>query len=610
MKVLVVDAEGGPLLTLAQDQLELFEVEHVVGTETSLRAAFAKKDFDAVVVSQAMSGLALGRPPELLGELGVVAPCIVAGPESLARVRTMLRALGEPVLPGGEDFHRWVMESGNVGVWVIDERACTRFVNARLAQMFRVPAAEMRGRPVFDFLDEDQHAIVRESAAGFRAGKQSVAEYPYRRPDGTQFVALLESTPLFDTQGHFVGGIAMVIDISDWKAAEAARRASDARVETVEAQLRQSQKLEAVGRLAGGIAHDFNNMLSVILGYGDSLLQRVKDDPEAREDIEEIIAAGRRASELTRQLLLFSRRHLVRLVVVDLAELLAGMEKMLERMVGEDVETIYVPYRGAEPPRVLIDKSGIEMVILNLVVNARDAMPNGGRLTIALQDHGENVALRVQDSGHGMDEATAVRVFDPFFTTKAPGKGTGLGLSTAYGIIEQAGGSIRVDSRMGEGTAFVIELPRAAKDAKSSAPPPASTGRATSRATILLVEDEDQVRAVARRALEKHGHRVIEAASPLEALEWERALTEGEDFDLLLTDVIMPQMSGAELARRLLELRPTLKVVFMSGYTDDHLSAHGVTSASMSYLQKPFTPADLSRKVREVLESGDAPEGR
>jgi PAS domain S-box-containing protein len=593
VKVLVVDVEPGALHAEVVRHLHDLPVEiaSVVACETTLRTALSRRDYCAVVVSRE----AVARTNELLAEVGVDAPCVTATPESLPRVRTMLRALGEPVLPGGEDFYRWVMESGNLGVWVIDASGRTRFVNPALAQMFRTTAGEMKGRSVLEFLDEDQHAIVRQRSVSFKDGQRLVAEYRYRRSDGTYFTGLLESTPLFEA-GTFAGGIAMVMDISEWKAAEDAKRASEERVEAVEAQLRQSQKMEAVGRLAGGIAHDFNNMLSVILGYGDSLLDRLKHDAEALDDMQEILAAGRRASELTRQLLLFSRRHLVERSIVNLAELLAGMEKMLERMVGEDVETVCLPYRGKEPPLVLIDKSGIEMVLLNLVVNARDAMPNGGRLTIALDDRGPTVVLRVLDSGHGMDEATRARAFDPFFTTKAPGKGTGLGLSTAYGIVEQAGGKIHIESAVGEGTVFINELPRATKEGKSSTPPPPSRGRAAPRATILLVEDEDQVRAVARRALERYGHRVIEARTPMEALDKSR------EFELLLTDVIMPQMSGAELARRLLAERPTLKVVFMSGYTDDLLSAHGVESASVSYLQKPFTPADLSKKVREVLE--------
>jgi PAS domain S-box-containing protein len=593
VKVLVVDVEQGTLHADVSRHLHLpVEIASVIAVETALRAALSSHDYRAVVVSRE----AVARTNELLAEVGADVPCITATTESLPLVPTMLRALGEPVLPGGEDFYRWVMESGNLGVWVIDPTGHTRFVNPALAQMFRTTAAEMKGRSVLDFLDEEQRAAARQRAVLFKEGQRLVAEYRYRRPDGTYFTGLLESTPLFDG-GTYAGGIAMLMDISEWKAAEEAKRASEERVEAVEAQLRQSQKMEAVGRLAGGIAHDFNNMLSVILGYGDSLLDRLKHDSEALDDMQEILAAGRRASELTRQLLLFSRRHLVERSIVNLAELLAGMEKMLERMVGEDVETVCLPYRGTEPPLVLIDKSGIEMVLLNLVVNARDAMPNGGRLTIALEERGPSVVLRVRDSGHGMDEATRARAFDPFFTTKAPGKGTGLGLSTTYGIVEQAGGKIHIDSAVGEGTVCIIELPRVTKDAESSTPPPPSRGRAAPRATILLVEDEDQVRVVARRALERYGHRVIEARTPMEALD------KMPDFELLLTDVIMPQMSGAELARRLLADRPTLKVLFMSGYTDDHLSAHGVESASVSYLQKPFSPADLSKKVREVLEA-------
>ena len=500
-------------------------------------------------------------------------------------------------LPAGDGFYRWVMETGNQGVWYIDDKGLTKFANARMAAMLRTTPEEMLGKSVLDFIPPEDHDRLRHAFTEFVERRRSlVREHRYRRADGTHFAAVLESTPCFDEQGKFVGGLAMVMDISAWKAAEEGKRTSDARVEAVEAQLRQSQKMEAVGRLAGGIAHDFNNMLSVILGYGDSLLERVKDDPSAYEDVEEIMAAGRRAAELTRQLLLFSRRHLAQLTVVDLVELLDGMQKMLERIVGEDVETVFVPYRGMSLARVLIDRSGIEMVLLNLVVNARDAMPNGGTLTIALEERGPNVVLRVEDSGHGMDEATKARAFDPFFTTKEAGKGTGLGLSTAYGIVEQAGGTIHIESAPGRGTTFEIAIPRATESFTTSPPPP-SAGPRSSPATILLVEDDDQVRAVARRALERQGHTVLEARSAMEALE-----VHG-DYELLITDVIMPHLSGSELARRLVDRRPELKVVFMSGYTDAQLSPLGVSSASVAYVQKPFTPADLAKKVREVIGS-------
>jgi two-component system cell cycle sensor histidine kinase/response regulator CckA len=380
----------------------------------------------------------------------------------------------------------------------------------------------------------------------------------------------------------------------------------------LEEQLRQSQKMEAVGRLAGGVAHDFNNILSVIMSYAELLLTDTHPGEPMRADIEQIAKAGHRAAALTRQLLLFSRQQVMEPRVLDLNDVLMGMHKMLERILGADVDLVSLP--TSPLGHVRVDPGTIEQVIMNLVVNARDAMPTGGKLTMETdnvvldeayaRDHlgvkpGPHVMLAVTDTGVGMDRATMTRIFEPFFTTKAPGKGTGLGLSTAFGIVHQSGGSIWVYSEPGKGTTFKVYLPRV-DDAVEA--PRAAAPRTDSRGseTILLVEDDDQVRALTRTILGKHGYHVIEARNAGEALL--HAERHPGTIDLLLSDVVMPQMSGPELAKRLASVRPQMKVLCMSGYTDDSIVRHGVLDAHIAYLQKPITPDLLTTRVREVLE--------
>jgi two-component system cell cycle sensor histidine kinase/response regulator CckA len=380
-----------------------------------------------------------------------------------------------------------------------------------------------------------------------------------------------------------------------------------------EEQLRQAQKMEAVGRLAGGVAHDFNNILAVILSYSDLLLDDLGPDDPSRADIQEIAAAGRRAAELTRQLLLFSRQEVLEPRVVDLNGLVAGMDKMLGRIVGEDVAVASM--QGASLPTVLVDAGSIEQVIMNLVVNARDAMPSGGKLTIETSNTildeayarahlgakaGPHVLLAVSDTGIGMDEATRARIFEPFFTTKEKGKGTGLGLSVVFGIVKQSGGSIDVYSEPGKGTTFKVYLPvvaGAAHKVHSLGPRKIPGGSET----ILLVEDDVQVRAVAKAALARHGCRVLAASSVGEAV----ALCETYEgaIDLLLSDVVMPESSGPALAKRLAMLRPRMKILFMSGFTDEAVVRHGLLDGKNPFLQKPFTAETLTRKVRGVLDS-------
>ncbi len=428
------------------------------------------------------------------------------------------------------------------------------------------------------------------------------------RKDGTP-VPVLIGVAMLD----YPRCIGFVADLTERKRAEAGRIAAEESLRRSEEQLRQAQKMEAVGRLAGGVAHDFNNVLTVITGYVELILNDLKPTDPLRADIEEIQTAAERAARLTRQLLLFSRQQVVEPRVVDLHEVLADMERMLQRILGEDVTLVAVPPKA--PGRVKVDPSHIEQVILNLVVNARDAMPTGGQLTIETSNvmldeayalghlptkAGPHVMLAVTDTGCGMDRATLARIFEPFFTTKGPGRGTGLGLSTVFGIVQQSGGNIWVYSEPGKGTTFKIYLPRvdAAVDAaKAEVPAEALRGAET----ILLVEDEVQVRTIVLSLLRRQGYRVLVAQHAGEAL----LLCERHEapIDLLLTDVVMPQMSGPELATRLAATRPAMKVLCMSGYTDDSIVRHGVLDGRIAFIQKPLTPASLARKVREVLDA-------
>ncbi len=409
--------------------------------------------------------------------------------------------------------------------------------------------------------------------------------------------------------------IAFIADLTERKRAEAGRRQAEDALRQSEEQLRQAQKMEAVGRLAGGVAHDFNNVLSVILSYGDFILADLKPTDPLRTDVEEIRKAATRAAGLTRQLLMFSRQQVVEPKVLDLHEVLTGMDKMLQRILGEDVELVSLPPKSIG--RVKADPSHIEQVILNLVVNARDAMPKGGKLTIetgnvVLDDSyalghlptktGPYVMLAVTDTGIGMDRETQKRIFEPFFTTKEMGKGTGLGLSTVFGIVQQSGGNIWVYSEPNKGTTFKVYLPRV-DDEVDVLRPPIAPATLRGSETILLVEDEEQVRVIAMNILRRQGYQVISAQNAGEALLiCERHLG---GIDLLLTDVVMPQMSGPELAKRLSRTRPDMKVLCMSGYTDDSIVRHGVLETGVAFVQKPITPALLSRKVREVLDGED-----
>ena len=379
----------------------------------------------------------------------------------------------------------------------------------------------------------------------------------------------------------------------------------------------QAQKMEAVGRLAGGVAHDFNNMLTAILSYSDMLIEDLPADAPMRLDLEEIRRAGKRASELTRQLLAFSRQQVLQASLIDLNEVVCRTRQMLARVIGEDVSVEIVA--SDEPAVVRADPGQIEQIILNLAVNARDAMPDGGRLTIetstveldagfALRhqdvEPGRYVMLAISDNGMGMTSEVFQHLFEPFFTTKGPGKGTGLGLATVYGIVKQSGGSIWPYSEPGLGTTFKIYLPRVEQpvDARDDGSVSTSGG---GRETILVAEDEPSVREVVSRVLSKRGYRLLLAEDGLAALELGRSSP--EPVDLLLTDLVMPRMRGGELANELQKIRPGLRVMFMSGYTDDSVIRQGILEDGIPFLQKPFSAEALAGKVREVLDAAPIP---
>jgi len=393
----------------------------------------------------------------------------------------------------------------------------------------------------------------------------------------------------------------------------AERERAEAALRKSEEQLRQAQKMEAIGRLSGSVAHDFNNLLSVILSYSDLLLSDLKPIDPLRGDIESIRKAGAKAADLTRQLLAFSRQQVLAPRVVDLNSVLIDSEKMLRRLLGEDIEV--VAHYGRTLSRVKVDPGQIDQVLLNLVINARDAMPSGGKLTIETKEvelddsytsqhfgvaRGPHVMLAVSDTGIGMDPQTQARIFEPFFTTKDIGKGTGLGLSTVFGIVKQSGGHIWVYSEPGGGSTFKIYLP-ATEAEDNEVPKPIEPATLNGTETILLVEDQDEVRRVAQSILRRYGYHVIEARNAGEALlSCER---HPRTIHLLLTDVVMPQLSGRELAERLAAMRPTMKVLYMSGYTENVIVHHGILDSGIAYLQKPIVPELLARRVREVLNS-------
>ncbi len=509
------------------------------------------------------------------------------------------RKRAEQAIRDSEERYRLLFERNLAGVYRMTLVGRIIECNDALARIFGYASQD-------ELLDRDMAVLypdARQRRAFFDAllRERSLANHEMRgeRKDGAAAWTLQSAALLADEGAGEVLVEGTVIDVTE-------RR-------RLEEQLRQSQKLEGIGQLAGGIAHDFNNLLTTVLGYSDMALAQLSPHDPIREDIAEIRRAGERASNLTRQLLAFSRKQVFEPRVIDLNALLADSVRMLSRLIGEHIrlDTALEPALG----NIRADPGQVEQVVVNLVVNARDAMPDGGTLTLRTENAdvdegnrrrhfgaapGRYVVISVSDTGVGIDAETQKRIFEPFFTTKETPRGTGLGLATVYGIVNQSGGQIFVESAPGRGASFVIYLPRVEEEVAAASPPSAGPLHRGSE-TILLVEDEDAVRGLTRRCLETSGYTVLAAANAEEALDVAARIQ--ERIDLLLTDVVMPGASGTELSRRLLERRPGTRVLYVSGYTDASMVSHVGLDAGVSFLQKPFTPETLARKVREVLDA-------
>jgi PAS domain S-box-containing protein len=538
-------------------------------------------------------------------------------------------------------FFTAVLEHLPAMVFVKDARDL-RFVHFNRAgeELLGLPRTQMLGKTDYDFFPREQaDFFVSKDREVLRRGTvEDIPEEPISTPRGTRWLHT-RKIPVKDAAGETRYLLGVSVDITERREAgeklrqshetlersvvertEALRAEVEGRRRTEEAlalterQLRQAQKMEAIGRLAGGVAHDFNNLLTVILGYASLMLKKLPAGSELRIGSEEIRRAGARAQEMTRQLLAFSRQQVLQPRTFDLRESVRGTERIIRQLLGEDIEVIVD--MGPHPLWVLADPAQIEQVLMNLVVNARDAMPEGGRLEIrgragdldAFQRPappgaagGTHAVLSVRDTGVGMDAGVKARIFEPFFSTKPRDKGTGLGLSTAFGIVRQSGGVLVFDSDPGKGATFEVALPRTAPP--SAAPEPAAPKRRSLRGTetVLLVEDEDGVRLLLARTLEDLGYAVLTASRPSQAL----ALAESHagPLHLLITDVVMPEMTGRQLAEKILARRPETRLVFMSGYAEDAVVRDDIVRRGLPFLHKPITETDLGTLVREVLEA-------
>ncbi len=506
----------------------------------------------------------------------------------------------QEALRHGEEFFRSVLENVLDIVTIMDSAILFQYVSPSVTRTLGYLPSDLLGQNGLDYVHPDDLERVRAALMRVRTGRRMAQplEFRFRHHDGTW--RTLESIAVNQLENPVVSGILIVSrDVTALK--------------QLEEQVRQTQKMEAIGRLAGGIAHDFNNLLTAINGYSEMLLSQTAPSDPIRKDLEEIYKGGQRAAALTRQLLAFSRKQMLDERVLKLNTAISETDRMLRRLIGENIELVTV--LQADLHRVKADPAQIEQIIVNLAVNARDAMPQGGKLTIETANveldemyaathagvtPGQYVLLAVSDTGEGMDAETLSHIFEPFFTTKAPGKGIGLGLSTVYGTVKQGGGHIWVYSEKGRGTTVKIYLPRVEEEPEEIEAAPAAMSL-TGSETILLVEDEEIVRKLVRQILVEKGYRVLEASNGTDALTLCEQVAD-EPIHLLLTDVVQPGMSGRELAERMVKTRPDTKILYMSGYTENAVVHHGVLDEGVNFIQKPFTPQGLLKKMRRVLD--------
>jgi PAS domain S-box-containing protein len=511
----------------------------------------------------------------------------------------------EEALRESERRLRLAQEAAKSGTWEWDLRTNQNYWSEEVWPLYGltphscVPSYEAWLQSIHPEDRARAAAAVNEAASH---GAELNVEWRVNDPTGRERWLMSRGQPQRDEDGRVERYLGIVVDITERKRAEEEK-------EHLQLQLAQAQKMESIGRLAGGVAHDFNNLLTVINGFSRLLLDRLTARDPLRDGLEEIHKAGERAAGLTQQLLAFSRKQVLQPRVLDLNRVVGEMRPLLARLMGEDVEVcVKLP---AEATTIFADPHQLERVLMNLAVNSRDAMPRGGKFTIetGFVEWGESqiqsrpgaqagayAMLAVSDTGEGMSDETRAHLFEPFFTTKGVGKGTGLGLPTIHGIVEQSGGYIEIDSDMGRGTTFKIYLPRV-EDASADSGKPEAVSAMGGQETVLVVEDLAEVRSYAAAALRAYGYQVIQTANADEAL----LVCERESVDLVLTDVVMPGLSGRELADRLKQQCPGIKVLFMSGYTDDTILHHGVLEKDAELIQKPFSPGQLAIKVREML---------